>query len=170
MSGHLGDPLLLSEITKKSCGIAGDNGICGNILGDDAARTNDGVFANYDVWKNGGTGADGSAFLYNGSLDDPILVGLQFAVGRNGSRIAVVDERDAVADKDAVFDIHAFTNKGVTGDLAVLANLRVFLYLDKGANFCVVPDEAAIEINESRQPHSLSELYIRCNREEITHK
>jgi len=73
---------------------------------------------------------------------------LQFSVGRGSPRIAVVDECDAMADKDPVFDVHAFTYKGVTGDLAVLADFCVFLYLDKGANFCVIPDLAPIEIDE----------------------
>src|SRR5260370_33931427 len=120
---------------NKSFWVSRGYGVCRKLLGYSAVRNNDGVFAEYYNWKNSGTGADGSAFIYNGSLDDPILFGLQFSVGRDGSRIAVVVECHAVADKDDVFDIHAFTYKSVTGVLSVLYDIRVFLYLYKDANF-----------------------------------
>jgi len=158
--GHLRDPLLLSEITEKFCGIAGDNGVCGNILSDDATRTHDGVFANYDVAKNGGTRADGSAFLHHRSLDDPILFGLQLSVARHSTRIAVVDECDAVAHEDPVFDVHAFTYKGMTRDFAVLADFCVFLYLNECADFRVVPNLAAIEIDELRKLDVCSQSHV----------
>ena len=51
--------------------------------------------------------------------------------------VAIVDEHDAVADKDLVFDGHALADEGVALDLAVFADEGVFLDLDKGADLGV---------------------------------
>ncbi len=48
-SGHLRDPLLLSNVTENFCGIAGNNCIRWNIFGDDTACANDGVLADYNI-------------------------------------------------------------------------------------------------------------------------
>ena len=53
-----------------------------------------------------------------------------------------------MADKDIVFDGHAFADKGVAGYFAVFADKSVFLNLDKGTDFGVVANGAAIEVDE----------------------
>src|SRR6202790_2043255 len=165
----LSDPFLLSDIAKNSCGIASDDGICGNILGDNAAGTDDGVFPNYDLGKNGRTRADGSAFSHHSSLHDPVLLGLQLAVGIHSPRVAVIYKRDAVADEDTVFDVHSFADEGMAGDLAVLSNSGVLLNFDKGPDFRVVINFAAIEIDEFRESNVLAEFHVWCNTDIVFH-
>jgi hypothetical protein len=43
---------------------------------------------------------------------------LQVAVAGSGAWVSVVDEGNAVADEDMIFDGYAFTDEGVTGNLA----------------------------------------------------
>src|ERR1700676_4966377 len=159
----LSDPFLLSDIAKNSCGIASDDGICRNILGDNAAGTDDGVFPNYDLGKNGRTRADGSAFSHHSSLHDPVLLGLQLAVGIHSPRVAVIYKRDAVADEDTVFDVHSFADEGIAGDLAVLSDSGVLLNFDKGPYFRVIVNFAAVEINKLGESDILAQLHVRSN-------
>jgi hypothetical protein len=45
-----------------------------------------------------------------------------------------------MANEDIVFDLDAFADKGVTGDLYVPAYFGVLLYLNERTNFAVVAD------------------------------
>ena len=82
----------------------------------------------------------------DGRLTSPIRVGLEFAAGRRRSGIAIVNEGDSVADENLRFNDYAFTDEGVTRNLATLADFGPLLNFDKGANFRVVANLAAVEI------------------------
>ena len=47
--------------------------------------------------------------------------------------IGVVDERDAVADEDVVFDGHAFADEGVARDLAAACRRVAFFWISTNA-------------------------------------
>src|ERR1043166_9179872 len=64
------------------------------------------------------------------------------------ARHTVVDEGDAITDKDFVFDRHRFADEGMRGNLAAPADARIFLNLDESANPGAVADFAAVEIYE----------------------
>src|SRR6266404_4935319 len=113
-SGHLRDPLLLCDVTENFCRIAGNNCVCRNILGDYTARANDSVFADHHIREDRGSRTYRGSLFYQCSLNGPILFGLQFTVRGYGTWVAVVDKCDAMADKNAVFDLNALTDKRVT--------------------------------------------------------
>ena len=153
-----------------SCRIAGDDGIRGDVLRDDAAGADDGVFTDGDFGKDRRAGADGGPFLDQGGLYGPIRLGLKPAVRGGGPRVGVVDEGHAVPDEDVVFDGHALADEGVAGDLAVFADGGVFLDLHKGADLGVVADRAAVEVDELRELHVFSELDIFGYAEIVIHR
>jgi hypothetical protein len=62
-----------------------------------------------------------------------------------------------VAHEYVIFDGDAFANEGMARNLAVLADLGVFLDLDKSADFCVVGDFTAVQIDKWRQLYVLSQ-------------
>jgi hypothetical protein len=53
-----------------------------------------------------------------------------------------------VPDENAIFNGYSFTDECMAGYLAVLADGRVFLYLDKGANLCIIANDAAVEVDK----------------------
>src|SRR5208337_3591245 len=65
-----------------------------------------------------------------------------------------------MTDEDIVLDGHSLADKGVARDLAPFADLGVFLHLNKCSDLCLVPDFAAIEIDELRQFDIHAQLYI----------
>ena len=93
--------------------IADDGRIGWNIFGNHCARAHDCSFTDRYAAQNGRSATDtGSA------LDDredwlPIVISLQFAlsVGRPGNFI--IDEDDAMADEDFIFERHAFADETV---------------------------------------------------------
>ena len=54
-------------------------------------------------------------------------------------------------DEDFVLDRHAFTDEGMTRYLAPFADLGILLNLNKGADFAVIANLTAIEIDEIRE-------------------
>src|SRR5258707_15709856 len=76
-------------------------------------RTDDCVFADGDSAKQSYTGPDRGAAFDQGYFVTPIVFSLQPAVAVACAWITIVDEHDAVSDKDVVFQGHAFTNKSV---------------------------------------------------------
>src|SRR5271157_562024 len=154
----LGDLRDLFDIPKKSCRIAGDDGVSRNIFRYDAPGAYQGVFANGDVRQDGATRTDRSPLLHQGPLDFPVRLGLQTAFGRSRSRVGIVDEGDAVADEYVVFNGYALTNEGMARNLAVLSDARIFLDLDKCAYLGFVADFAAIEVDELGKLHISPQL------------
>src|ERR1700675_1388562 len=102
--------------------ISGHDRIRRNILGYDASGTHDGIFTDGQVCQYRGTGAYRGAFLYDCPFDLPVRLGLEPAVSRCCARVRIVDESHAVTDESVIFDGHAFTDKRVTRNLAILPN------------------------------------------------
>src|SRR5580704_297159 len=137
-------------MTQKFCWIARHDAVWRNIFGDHAASAHNGVFADGDIRKDGRSGADRRALLNYGALDLPVGLGLQISVRCGRTRVAVVDEHHAMADKDVVFNGHAFTDEGVARYLAALADARVLLDFDERSNLGFVANFASIKIDELR--------------------
>jgi hypothetical protein len=53
-----------------------------------------------------------------------------------------------MAEEDAVFDRDTFTDKRVTGNLAIVADRGVLLNLDKRTNLGVVTHGASVHVDE----------------------
>ena len=121
-----------------------DNGIRRNISGNDAAGADDGILSNRHFCQDRAPGADRSSLLYQGLLDLPIALGLELPGAGCGSRKSIVNKGHVVADKDVIFDGHAFAHKSVTGNLAAAANYRVLLDFDESADLGVVANVAAV--------------------------
>ena len=49
-------------------------------------------------------------------------------------------------DENLILDRHSFANEGMTGNLAILSNGRIFLNFDKCSDLRVVSDFASVEI------------------------
>src|SRR5437899_1460869 len=125
-------------------GIAGHNAVRRDVPGHYAPGANHGKFTDGDSTQQGGAGADGGAPLYQSRFATPLLLRFQLSIGVGGTRIKVVDEGDIVPDKDFVLQSYSFADKRVTGNLAPTANPDSFLDFDKGADFHVITDLAAI--------------------------
>ena len=123
-----------------------------------AAGADQRVLANHHIRQDGCSRSNRRTFLDQRDLDFPILLRLERPCLARRTRKRVVDERDIVSDKDLVFDRHAFTNEGMARYFAPTADFGILLNLDKGPNFCIVTDLAAIEVDEFRELHVLPNL------------
>ena len=65
-----------------------------------------------------------------------------------------------MTDKDFVFDCDTFADEGVAGNFAASANFCAFLNLNKGADFRVVADFAAVQIGEAENADILAQLDV----------
>ena len=102
------------DVTQDLCGISGHDGIGRNITCDHAAGAYDRVLADLRVGKNRSARPDGCALSYDSPFDFPVGFGLQRSFAIRCSWIAVVDEGDAVSNKDVVFNNNTLTYEGVT--------------------------------------------------------
>jgi hypothetical protein len=75
---------------------------------------------------------------------------LQIPIGSRGARIAVIDKHHPVPDEDVVLDEDAFTDKGVTGNLAASSDTGIFLNFYECADLCLVADLAPIQVDKFR--------------------
>jgi hypothetical protein len=66
-----------------------------------------------------------------------------------------------MTDKHVVFNSYSFANERVTRDLTIVSDPGSFLDFDKGTDFGVVSDFAAIEIYKIINFHISPELHIR---------
>ena len=98
----------------------------------------------------------------------PIQVSLKCAAFSCSARIFIVDENDAVADKNLVLDRDAFTDKAMRGNFAVTAYACTSLNLDERADARAVADLAAIEINEVMDFDVAAELDVRRDYAELS--
>lgn len=85
--------------------------ICGNIVDYDGAGADQRARADGQPAENCRTAADTGTAFDDGRNDLPLGVRLQCAIRARGARILVVDENDAMADKDFVFDSHPFADE-----------------------------------------------------------
>src|SRR6478609_446607 len=134
-------------------GVPGSCGIGRHVPGYNTTRTHDCVFFDGDPAKQIYTRSDRGAALDQGYFATPIVFSLQLAVAVGCAWIAIVDERDAVPDKDVVFQDHAFTNKRVTRNLTARADSRVFLDFDKRSYLGFVANLTTIEVDETKNAH-----------------
>src|SRR6059058_1933902 len=124
-----------------------------HVPGYDTTRTDNCVFADGDSAKQSYTGPDRGAAFDQGYFAAPIVFSLQLSVAVGCARMAIVDERDTVTDKDVVFQGNAFTDECVTRNLAARADSGVFLDLDKRSNLGLVANLTTIEVDETKNAH-----------------
>ena len=144
---------LLVRVGDRSRRIAGDGASGRHILVTTLPAPTIAFSPIGDATQQRRAGADRCASLDQGSSDNSSPPRSEVRLGVRRPRIAVVDESDAVSDEDAGFDGHAFADEGVARDLAALADLRALLDFDEGADLRFVADLAAVEIDESVNPH-----------------
>src|SRR5712692_10881459 len=137
-------------------GIPGHNAVRRDVPGHYAPGADHGEFTDGDSTQQGGAGADGGAPLYQSRFASPLLLRFQLSIGVGGTRIKVVDEGDIVSDKDLLLQSYSFADKRVTGNFAPTANPDSFLDFDKGTDFHVIANLAAIKIGEPVYANSLS--------------
>jgi hypothetical protein len=65
-----------------------------------------------------------------------------------------------VTNENIVLNADAFTDKGMTGDLAAFPHRRVFLDLDEGPDFCLISNFASVEIDEFGELDVFSQLNV----------
>src|SRR5712692_9185027 len=147
----------------NSCGIPKDNGVRRHVSGNHAACAYDGIFPNRDVRQDRASRPDRSAFLHERLFDLPVCFGLELAAVCGSAGIDVIDESDVVANKNVVFDVYAFTYKGVAGNLAALADFCVLLDFDERADLRLVADFAAVQVDEFGKLDVLAELHTRSD-------
>lgn len=85
----------------------------------------------------------------------------------------IIDESDAVADEDFVFDRHSFADKTVAGDFTVATDARVLLNLNERTNPGAVADLTTVKVDEVMDNNVAAELDIgrddaKLSRHELT--
>src|SRR5207247_5811005 len=118
--------------------------------------------------KNGRVAADARASFHGGRHDGPIGISLHRAFVGHRPRVSVVNEIDAVADEDFVFDRDASTDKAVARQFAVAADAGAFLDFDERADLCPVTDFAAVEVDEVVDDYVPAELNVRSDYAELS--
>ena len=154
-------------MAQHAGGIAGHDGIGGDVFGDHAAGADNGVLADGDLRQNRRAGADGGALFHQRALDRPVLFGLQLTATGGCARIAVVDEYHPVPDEHVVFNGDAFADKGMARNLAAAAHFGILLNLDKGADLSLVAHFAAVQVDELRQADATPQLDVGGNAQKV---
>ena len=155
---------------QNSCWVSSDNRIRWNILCHHAPRTDDRVFTDRDVAENRGTRPNGSTFTNPCLFNFPICLSLQATACACRARIAIVDKRHAMSDKDIVFDIDTFADEGVTRNFAASPDSDVLLNFDECTDFGLITDFATVQIDEIGEFYVLPEPDSRGNTNELTHR
>lgn len=138
-----------------------------NILGDDAARADDGALADGDTAQNRGTGTDGGAMSDERWFARPLGFAFWHSLIVRGARKAIVDEGNTVTDKHLVFKGNAFAQERMTLNLAIIPNAGAFLNLDKGSDAHVIADGAAVKIHEGPHANVFPQLHVAGDEAEI---
>src|SRR5215831_17084697 len=159
---------LIGECTKDSCRVACHDCTRGNVVGHNAPGTDDGVFSDGDVRKDRRAGSDRCTLLHHRSFHPPVRGGLQLAGCGRGSRIRIVDEHDAVADKHLILNRHTLADERVARNLASPSNASVLLNLDEGPNLGLITHLAAVEVDEYRQLDVFPQLDVRGDADVIS--
>src|SRR5262249_32052257 len=137
-----------SQCAYDAGGVAGDHRAVRDVVRDDASRADDRLLTDGDAAQDRRAGADRRAPPHEWRLAPPVGGGLQRPRLGRRARIPVVDEDHAVPDEDLVLERHALADEAVARDLAAPANDRVLLDLDEGPDLRLVPDAAAVEVDE----------------------
>ena len=91
----------------------------------------------------------------------PIGVGLQLSIRVGCSRIAVIDEGDAVPNENAFLQRDAFADESVAGNLATGPNFSSLLNLYERTNLGLIPDLAAVKIYKPADLDIAPQLHVR---------
>src|ERR1035438_7625125 len=150
---YMGVLFVFFYVTQDPGRVSSHDRVGWDIFGDNASGSNDRILTDTDIGEYGDARSDRCAPVNDGALYLPVSFRLQAAIGRRRSRIAVVDESHSMTDEDVILDHDPFTDEGVTGNLAALANRSVLLNLDKGADLGIVAYLTTVEVDELRQPH-----------------
>jgi hypothetical protein len=134
-----------------------------NILRDNASCADQSIFADGHSAEHGGTRADRRTSPNEGSLAAPIGVRLEPSPGSSSPWTAVIDEGNAVPDKDLGFDRYAFADKRMARDLAAFAYFCALLNFDERPDPSLSANLAAVEIHKAVNPNIAPEFYIRCD-------
>jgi hypothetical protein len=148
---------------QRSCGISGDRGSRLDVPGHDRRGANYCIFTNRHAAEDRCTATDAGAALHDGRDCFPIVIGLQATFGGGCARNFIVDEDDAMPDKDLIFNLDAFADESVAGDFAPAADAGPLLNFDEGADPAFVADFAAVKIYEVVDDDVAAELYVRRN-------
>src|SRR4030042_2547943 len=159
--------LLFLDLPQDLGRVSGHDRPGGNVLGDDGPGPDDGAFAARHPGQDGHARSDRRPLLDQGRDDLPVGFRLEGAAGGGRSRVHIVDKSDVMADEDVVLDGHALPDEGVRGDLAVPADECVFLDLDERPDPGVVPDRAAVEVDEGEDLDVFPELDVGGNTAEF---
>src|SRR5271170_3854365 len=100
----------------------------------------------------------------------PILLGLQASFRGCCTRIRIIDEHNAMADEDVVFNLHTLANEGVTRYLAAPADSGVLLNFNERPYLGFVADFTSVQVDELRELDPLAKLYVRGNTAEFAHR
>jgi len=93
----------------------------------------------------------------------PIRLGLQLPAAGGGTRVEVIGESNPVTDEDPFFECHAFANKSMTRNFAAIPDSGAFLNFDKSADFYVVSNFTAIQIDKPMETNVSAQLDIWSN-------
>src|ERR1019366_6402140 len=74
-----------------------------------------------------------------------------------------------MTNKNLVFNRHAFTDKGMTGDFAFLADFGIFLNFNERPNLRIVSHFATVEVDELRKLYVRADLHVGRNTPVIIH-
>ncbi len=119
-----------------------------HVAGDDCPGPDECTAADPNAAEDDGSAPDRGTSLDDGSQQRPVVGRLERPVVVDGSRIRVVDEHDPVPDEHLVLDLDSLADEGVALDLAPRADRGASLDLYERPDSRVVPDAAAVEVDE----------------------
>ena len=140
---------MLAHPADLEGGDAGHEGVGFDVLGDDGAGGDEGVFAQGDAADNRGVGADGGAFLHQGAAvfflaDDGGAGVMNVSEDHAGAAEDVVLQGDGVVNTDVVLYLAVIADDHVVADEDVLAKGAALADARAGADVDPVPDAGAL--------------------------
>ena len=111
------------------------------------SRADQRAFSDGNAAENDSTTPDRSATLNSGWHYFPVFLCLETSIGSRPG-IQIVDEHDAMSNKNIILDRDSFADECMRRDLAAPPDDGVFLHLDKRSHLGFVTDCAAVEVNQ----------------------
>ena len=154
-----------ATIPDDSCWYTRNNGMIRNVARHYRARTDQRILTDRNPPQDRRVTANGRIRPDTRRQTGPVVLRLQSAVGIYSARVSVIDEHDTVADKHAVFDGHAGAQKRMARDLAVRANLDVFLNFHEWTDARSLPDRTPVDVHEIGlvNDDTLTQLHVGTN-------